>query len=163
MLSKKILIALVIGLFTVAILAALFYEPTPRKAVPTKPEYVSLSVSRGTFLVEVVRDEASQAQGLSGRTELKDKTGMLFVFPILDIYHFWMKDMNFPLDLVWIRDGRVVGVTENAPPDNSENPKIYPSPELIDTVLEINAGDVKRFQIKSGDEVRIKPKASSFL
>ena|GEM_PF-1101361 len=108
------------------------------------------------LVVEVVNTPASLAQGLSDREELPND-GMLFVFNEARRQQFWMKNMNFPLDMVWVRGTRVVGVTEGAevPPEaERESPStFYYSPELANVVIELAEGRAKELGITKGDEI----------
>ncbi len=123
----------------------------PAQTLPT----ATLTVGAATFTVEVADEPSEQAQGLSGRAALAPDAGMLFVFPEAGSYTFWMKNMRFPLDFVWIAGDRVVGVTENAPPEGNNPALTYGPPEAVDKVLEINAGDVTKYHITSGDLVTL--------
>ena len=78
---------------------------------------------------------------------------MLFDFPKPDIYQFWMNDMNFPLDFIWINGGKVVEITENVqPPSQTQGqPVVVKSYFSVDKVLEVNAGFVTRNNLKVGD------------
>ncbi len=108
--------------------------------------------------VEVVTTEASRAQGLSGRTKIGEG-GMLFIFPQADRWVFWMKDMRFDLDLVWLRQGRIVDVTKHASapilgtPD-SQLKKYFPI-TAVDMVLELPAGTVEKIGWQIGDDLTI--------
>ena len=62
--------------------------------------------------VEVSDTPAKRQQGLSDRPRLKPGWGMLFVFERSGRHDFWMKDMNFPIDILWLRNSRVVYVAE---------------------------------------------------
>ncbi len=62
----------------------------------------SVAIKNVVIQAEVVSRLADLRQGLSGRDSLPTDYGMLFVFPKSDIYEFWMKDMKFPLDIIWI-------------------------------------------------------------
>src|SRR5262245_59669655 len=64
--------------------------------------------------VEIAQNDAQRAQGLSGSNPLADNTGMLFLFAKPGNYIFWMKDMRFPLDMIWIKSHKVVGITADA-------------------------------------------------
>ena len=98
----------------------------------------------------------NQARGFGLRSEIKEDQGMLFLFFGEDIRYFWMKDMQFPLDFVWIKGDRVVNVTENVPVYiNGEFTKIN---SMADKVLELKAGSILKYGIKIGDEVVIKYK-----
>ena len=62
----------------------------------------SVVIKNVVIQAEVVSRLADLRQGLSGRASLPTDHGMLFVFSKSDIYEFWMKDMKFPLDIIWI-------------------------------------------------------------
>ena len=113
----------------------------------------TVTVGDATFRVELAEAYDKQTAGLSGRAPLKENEGMLFIFPVSVPQTFWMKGMRFPLDFVWINADKVAGVTENAPPDGGL--LTYGSPGPVDKVLEINAGEVARHAIKTGEEVRV--------
>lgn len=113
-----------------------------------------IHVGDNSFLVEVADNALSQMRGLSGRDSLADGQGMLFVFNGKSMPVFWMKDMNFSIDIIWISEGRVVAVSENLPPDGHRgNLPTYSPPSSIDTVLEVTAGVVLKDRIGVGDLV----------
>src|SRR3989344_573955 len=58
--------------------------------------------------VNLATTDAAREQGLSGRENLKEEEGMLFVFDYPDKYSFWMKDMNFPIDMIWIIENKKI-------------------------------------------------------
>jgi uncharacterized membrane protein (UPF0127 family) len=110
-----------------------------------------ISLGDCSFEIEIVSDDDSRRRGLSNRKSLCDECGMLFDFPKEDKRSFWMKDMSFPLDIIWLRDNKVVGIEKNVPenfPDNLE------SPEEIDRVLEINAKKSEVCNIKKGSVLK---------
>ncbi len=83
---------------------------------------------------------------------------MLFVFEEPGVYPFWMIEMQFPLDFVWIgADCTVVDLTENVPlPQAGENPGDLPRyrpAAPVQYVLEINAGEIESAGIDAGDAV----------
>ena len=98
-------------------------------------------------------------EGLSGRPGLTNDQGMLFDFGSLQNPSFWMKDMKFNLDFVWIANGKIIYITKNvsAPPAGTSDGqlKLYNSPSPVDWVLEVSAGWADGNKIKIGDEVRL--------
>src|SRR3989338_4766663 len=60
-----------------------------------------------SVIVELAQTPEARKQGLSGRQNLCETCGMLFIFPENNRYTFWMKEMNFPLDIIWLKDGVV--------------------------------------------------------
>ena len=79
---------------------------------------------------------------------------MLFVFDSLGRRDFWMRGVDFPLDMIWIRDGRVRGVTPDVPPEAISRNRLYPSPGPIDRVLEMRGGWAAARSIRTGDPYR---------
>lgn len=118
-----------------------------------------LSIDGAVFSAEVASTGLEQTRGLSFRPSLGAHDGMLFLFGSGSTQTFWMKDMNFPLDMIWISGNTVVGFTQNAPAPASGvqlwSLPIYSSPPNTDKVLEVNAGTVAKYNIKVGDSVMI--------
>ncbi|MEK7535014.1 MAG: DUF192 domain-containing protein [Patescibacteria group bacterium] len=114
-------------------------------------------IGNKTFNVELALTLDQQSLGLGGRDSLAKNSGMLFVFKPASIANFWMKDMRFNLDLVWVSDGKIIEITRNAPaPKTGTKTEDLPtfSPNVpVDYVLEINSGSADG--IKIGDRVEI--------
>lgn len=105
----------------------------------------------------VATAEKDRIKGLSGRKSLEANQGMLFVFEKKGTYSFWMKEMNFPIDIIYIDGGKVVDIFENvAPGKDSQNLKIYKPSNPANFVLEINAGKSKKLNIKKGSKITLK-------
>jgi hypothetical protein len=103
--------------------------------------------------VEVARSSAEQIRGLSGRPDIRPGHGMLFVYDRAQPVSIWMKGMRFPLDILWIRGGRIVKIEKQVPPLNPHGPeRIYTA--TADQVLEVPAGFADRERIHLGDTVR---------
>lgn len=121
-----------------------------------------LSIDHATFNVEIASTTLNQTRGLSFRPSLGANDGMLFLFGGSgSVQNFWMKDMNFPLDMIWISGNTVVGFAQDvpipAPGAALWSLPIYTSPDHTDKVLEVNAGTVAKYNIKIGDKVTIGP------
>lgn len=107
--------------------------------------------------VEVADTQSKRSQGLSGRENLATNTGMLFIFPQASKYRFWMKEMKFPLDFIFINNGKVVDLYKNVPPPlpsqaETTLPQYEPS-SPINMVLEVNVGFIDQYNVKVGDDV----------
>lgn len=105
--------------------------------------------------LELARTPAEIQQGLSDRKSMGADQGMLFVFDEPARYAFWMNHMNFSLDMIWIRDGRVVEIAANLPPpsDTLGIPKTYEPVQVADMVLELTAGGAERYALTIGSDV----------
>lgn len=100
----------------------------------------------------VVDTPETRAKGLSGRKSLAANEGMLFIFPDDGIYGFWMKDMLFPIDIVWISaDKRVVHVDSDVSPITY--PRVFEPPLPVRYVLELPAGKAKEYNALPGSNV----------
>lgn len=101
-----------------------------------------------SYTLELARTDTARARGLGGRSSLCDTCAMLFIFDTTEKHPFWMKDMQFPLDIVWLEDDRVVSVARNIPFDSQEILR----PEVpANRVLELRAGGAEA--LHPGDSV----------
>jgi uncharacterized membrane protein (UPF0127 family) len=109
-----------------------------------------LAVGALRYTVLLAVTPSAWEQGLSGHAQLPSDEGMLFLFPSPSTRSFWMKDMNFPLDIVWIdKDWRVVGVVHHATP--ASYPSTFISPSPVERVLEISSIGDQPSPIHVGD------------
>ena len=70
-----------------------------------------------TIYVDLAKTPDQQAKGLSIKNTLNENEGMLFIFDTPKEYSFWMKDMKFPIDIIWISpDNKIVHIEKNLPP-----------------------------------------------
>ena len=115
----------------------------------------TLKIGEQEFQIEVAKDDASRMRGLSGREYLAPDQGMLFIFDTAGNHGFWMKGMKFPLDMVWIRDNRVVDLTENVPISKELLPAVYYPKEPILWMLELNAGSVQKYNLQVNDSIEV--------
>jgi uncharacterized membrane protein (UPF0127 family) len=105
------------------------------------------------YAVTLAVNPAEWERGLSGRPSLATDEGMLFLFPSSSVRAFWMKDMNFPIDIIWIDKGwRVVGVETHATPDTY--PRTFTSPSSVSRVLEIASAGELGSPIRIGDQIQ---------
>lgn len=133
-----------------------------RVSVLPQKEMATAAIGGQTFNLEVVRTPEAMAKGLAGRASLGDREGMLFVFGKTGIQYFTMKGMKFPIDIIWLRSGKIVGIFRNIAitPSTQEvlsagNIPIYPSPDLVDKVIEVRSGTADALNINTGDTVSV--------
>ena len=117
-----------------------------------------VTTSKGVKIpVEVADTLKKRSLGLGKRTSLKKGWGMLFVFEKLKPHRFWMKDMQFPLDIIWLDNHRIVHIIHNAKPSNSKGePEVMTSPVPVNFVLEIAAGRAAKFRLKTGQRMKFR-------
>lgn len=136
-------------------LAFLFLFRDELKPLLSSRKLQEIEVGGEKIRVEVAETAEEKRKGLSGRASLPKNQGMLFVFGQQDLHTFWMENMNFALDFIWIREGRVVDISENITPEDYPPPKTLTPKEPVDAVLEVSAGTVKRLDIRVGDKVNL--------
>lgn len=150
-----IFIAVVLILVGVFLLWHAVLSKMPNPPLPAG----EIMIDKNVFTVEMATTTAEQMQGLSFRASLAQGSGMLFTFSP-GVQNFWMKDMNFSIDMIWIANGKVAGFVENAAPQPGVplwKLTIYTSPNGVDRVLEVNAGTVAKDNIQVGDPVTFGP------
>ena len=132
--SKPKVWQLLLGLFMVAAGAWIIWATVSKsQSGPTA------KIGNSTVNLEVADDPDEITQGLGGRDSIADDSGMLFILPQTIIPNFWMKDMKFPLDFVWIdEDQNIVAVTPSIGVDSY--PITFSPPTPVKYVLEVNAG-----------------------
>lgn len=118
-----------------------------------------LQIGGQTLNVEIASNSQDIQTGLSGRALMRNDQGMLFDFRNFQNRRpgFWMKEMKFNLDFIWINQNKIVGITKNvpAPKTQSEHLDIYYPPANVDMVLEVNAGRSDSYKINIGDAIKL--------
>ncbi len=98
------------------------------------------------------KTESSREKGLSGRSLLAPDTGLFFIFEKEGSWGIWMKDMNFPIDVVWITKDKIISdIQENMSPDTY--PKVFLPTKKVLYVLEVPAGTVHQHDFKVGQTI----------
>ncbi|MBP6060784.1 MAG: DUF192 domain-containing protein [Candidatus Pacebacteria bacterium] len=111
-----------------------------------------VTIGGETIKVELAETPAERAQGLSGRKNLAGDTGLLFIFEKPGHYPFWMKDMNFPIDIIWIsRNNQIVFIEKTA--TRESYPKNFGGEVESSYVLEVVAGFADKHNLAIGDQV----------
>lgn len=142
---KKYIIPAVILFFLFLIFVTFYYL-----RYPLRPK---VRINKTEFTIELALSPQEKALGLGQRDSMPQRYGMLFLFDHTGIHPFWMKGMRFPLDFIWIRDDRIVDLTPNVPLLTAGDiTRVRPKAE-INKVLELNAGEIDRFDLKIGDKV----------
>ena len=128
-------------------------------ASPSTEPITHVQVGNTTIAVEVEATEAAREQGLSGRASLAPQSGMLFVFDQPGNYGFWMKDMNFALDMIYADPtGRIVTIITDATPASyhANPPQVFYPTSPAQFVLEVPAGFAAEHNIAVGAVLQFK-------
>ena len=153
---KKILLLFAFFLIIVGALYLTLNYQKGGKAIFTFKKTPIVTIIDHSFKVTVAVSQQEQEIGLSKTKSLQQDQGMIFLFQKPGYYSFWMKDMKFPIDIIYINQDTIVTIKENAqPPKNdTENPTIYSPTEPSNKVLEIQAGLSQKYNFKNGDKVK---------
>ncbi len=115
---------------------------------------VTVITPKGAITAEVADTKSSRELGLSGRSQMNINEGLLFVFDVPGKYGFWMKDMLYALDIVWInQNGVVVEIERNVTPESY--PKTFMNKSPASYVLELNGGVAEKQGLYIGSKIKI--------
>lgn len=122
--------------------------------LPDSDGFAVFSVGEEVIYAEIAQTPQQQSKGLSGRRSLSADRGMIFVYDEPGYYHFWMREMNFPIDIIWIDENYIiVDITENFAPQNY--PGTITSKIPAKYVLEVNAFWAKTNHINVGMQTSV--------
>ncbi|MEK7599273.1 MAG: DUF192 domain-containing protein [Patescibacteria group bacterium] len=145
--KPKLLLAVILSAGAMFVLAAIFKTGKENEA-----GIIRLEINNVGLEAELADTAEKRTAGLSGREKLPENQGMLFIFDAPAYYHFWMKNMKFPIDIIWInKDKKIADIVRNAAPESY--PEIFKPSQAAQYVLEVNAGFTEQHQIKIGETV----------
>ncbi|MDB5186103.1 MAG: hypothetical protein JWL85_626 [Candidatus Saccharibacteria bacterium] len=123
-------------------------------AVAYRQASCRLQMSDRCFRVLWATTPEARQQGLSGHPGLKDNETMVFVFDKLEVQCFWMKDMKFGLDMIWLDDQKkIVAIEQNVSPDTY--PQTFCPDAQARYVVEVNAGTANKLGLGLGQTVKL--------
>lgn len=143
---KKIIVLAVALLFLVLISS---FQNLDRKS------YVIIN---GTwFKAEFANTIQEKEIGLSKYKSIGDDFALVFPFEKSEKHVFWMKNMHFPIDIIFANNSKIIKIYENVLPPVSEfsQLRLYSPQENSDTVIEVNAGISRRYNFRIGDQIKI--------
>ncbi len=126
------------------------FESTMRKE---RSEKAKLSIGEQEFSVILADTDALREHGLSDSASIGARQTMLFSFDQPGKYSFWMKDMNYPIDMVWLnKEGKIIYIVHGAPPESF--PEVFaPASNDSIAVLELKSGTMQSLHVNVGDSV----------
>jgi uncharacterized membrane protein (UPF0127 family) len=137
-------------IIVISILAGLFVK------IKSQTEKKTLTLAdKVTIAVTVADNDQARAKGYSGHPPIKYTEGLLFVFKKPGKYVFWMNEMLFNLDFIFIKDGQVVELVKNvkAPVNNQGEIEYVFSKKEFNQLLEVKEGFIDKYNIKVGDQI----------
>ncbi|MBF0170426.1 MAG: DUF192 domain-containing protein [Nitrospinae bacterium] len=108
--------------------------------------------------VEIADTPEARAKGLMFHSNLRDGEGMYFIFQVTEPQIFWMKNVPFPLDILFIgADGTIVAIAPNVPPCHREPCPLYHSVKPVRAALELPGGWCDKYGVRVGGKVEYRP------
>jgi uncharacterized membrane protein (UPF0127 family) len=140
--QRDALVWVLVGFTLLLVGAAAFYTLWPN----VQP-HVTVKIGDGVYKADVAKTNAERTKGLSGTSSLRNDQALLLVYESDDKWPIWMKDMNYPIDILWLdSDKRVIYIVKNAPPDSYPDEQFVPKKDAR-YVLELPAGSVSEKNI----------------
>ena len=149
--SKNIILISFLILISILIIYFIFFRVTPLKTI-------EIQFGNTKYNLEVATSMAQKQKGLGSRQNLCSTCGMIFVSGNDGIQPFWMKDTLISLDMIWVKsDGEIVSIqtakTETGTPLTQL--RIYQNTIPAKYVIELNAGDASKLNLKIGDHIKL--------
>ncbi|MFH1822394.1 MAG: DUF192 domain-containing protein [Patescibacteria group bacterium] len=123
---------------------------------PSNKYVEEVVINNKSVKVEIADEESEQYNGLSGRESLCANCGMLFIFNNKTTRTFVMRRMDFPLDIIWLDDNKIIKIDKNLKPEGDEPINFYQSSQPVNYVLEVNAGLADKYNMVVGNIVEYK-------
>ena len=149
--ATKIIYFLMAGALTLFLLNSWAKKSTPVVVMPSFMQK-KIIIGDSKLMVAVADTPEKEQKGLMGITNMPEDVGMLFSFPNKDFQDFWNRDTLLNLDLIWVADGTVVGVS-NLPNEPKNGTITVRSPKPVSNVIEVNSGWAGRHSIHVGSTV----------
>ena len=155
---KKLIIVYVVLIIALILLVMVKSGGNLLSFIPSFWGNASAEINGKKINLIVAKSEEDRQKGLSGRDKLDENQGMIFVFEKPGKYSFWMINMKFPLDIIYINGDKVVHIFKNLPQQADTPvgllPRYTPS-EDANYVLELNGGQADELKIKKGTVVKL--------
>ncbi|MCX6706084.1 MAG: DUF192 domain-containing protein [Candidatus Woesebacteria bacterium] len=162
---KKVILPILLTIIFITV-SGIFYRknqglsplPINSTKTPIVRETKTVKIGDTKVTAEIAQTDTERQKGLSGRSSLDKDTGMLFVIGNNKATPtFWMKDMKIAIDIIWIKDGKIIQIDKDIEPPAvgtpDKNLKLYSPKTAVDYVLEVNSGYSDLHNIKVGDAI----------
>jgi uncharacterized protein len=148
---RSLVIAVIVSVFViVGIMVNREDHPlTSDVEIAVNSTYTTLLGFREPYLLELADSPEKRQQGLSGRENIANHSGMLFIFDTNDYHGIWMPDMNFSIDIIWLDEAKqVVAIESRVAPETY--PRVFKPTVPAKYVIELPAGTAATEQLVVG-------------
>jgi uncharacterized membrane protein (UPF0127 family) len=127
-----------------------FYLTTGVFALEVNKENYAVLGGRKIYL-KIAETQKEQMEGLMYIKNLPEYQGMIFLFPQAEKRTFWMKNVNIPLDMIFLRKQKIMSIQKNVSVNSGDKNPLYRSFYKSDAVIEVNGGFCDKYGINQGD------------
>lgn len=163
---KKVLLPILLTIIFIVVAGMIYRKnqglsPLPFNSIktPLPQETKIVKIGDTSIKAEVADTDSERQKGLSGRSGLEKDSGMLFAMNNKATPTFWMKGMKIAIDIIWIKDDKIIQIDNNVPAPSTGTPDkklaLYSPKTAVDYVLEVNSGYSDLHNIKVGDAIII--------
>lgn len=147
--TKIVLLAIIVVVLVALFLASVAGDKNKNSAgenIIKEGTFITVSIDGVELQAEVADTKEQRRLGLSGRDGLGKNEALIFLFERAGKHGFWMRDMKFPIDILWLTgNNTIVGITKEAQPESF--PEVFYPSEAVITVIEMNAGWIDKNNI----------------
>ncbi|MDY6865513.1 MAG: DUF192 domain-containing protein [Halobacteriota archaeon] len=119
-------------------------------------DIVEVEIGDTLVYAEVSDSSSEKIRGLMYRTHLNETEGMLFVYDSERNLSFWMKNMEIPIDMIWLDSNlSIVHIEDSVPPCKGGDCPTYTAPSKAMYILEVRANFTNRNDVQVGDQIKL--------
>lgn len=127
---------------------------------PGIDSYIAWEEADRCLRLDVADTPQLRRQGLGGRDGLAENQGMIFLYGVSGEYGYWMKGMNFPIDMIWLNaEDEIVTIKTSVPPDTY--PEVFYPTESARKIIEVSAGVAAELNLEVGDQLNLSTPTST--
>jgi uncharacterized membrane protein (UPF0127 family) len=146
--------ALAYGVFFVFLFTVPVFNIIKAKVTDNSLSQKHVVIGDVALNVNIADSNSERVEGLSGKSNLHKNEGLFFIFDVSDYHGIWMKDMEFPIDIIWLdANKQVIYFEQNIHPNTY--PTVFKPTKKAKYVLEVQSGFIKREGIKVGDQLTL--------
>jgi len=119
-------------------------------------DIVEVKIGDHVVYAEVADSSSEKVRGLMYRSHLNETEGMLFIYDSERNISFWMKNMEIPINMIWLDSNlSVVHIEESVPPCEDDDCPSYAAPSKAMYILEVSANFTSRNDVQVGDQIQL--------